>query len=31
MTAHHRAVAKKHGVFRLAILPFGAYEPRWFM
>jgi L-ascorbate metabolism protein UlaG (beta-lactamase superfamily) len=22
---------QKHGTFRLAILPFGAYEPRWFM
>lgn len=23
--------AQKHGAFRLAILPIGAYEPRWFM
>ena len=23
--------AAKHGGFRLAILPVGAYEPRWFM
>ncbi len=23
--------AAKHGPFRLAILPVGAYEPRWFM
>ena len=28
---NYRAAAKKHGGFRLAILPFGAYEPRWFM
>ncbi|MCG6857740.1 MAG: MBL fold metallo-hydrolase [Salaquimonas sp.] len=25
------AAAEKHGAFRLAILPIGAYEPRWFM
>ena len=25
------AMAEKHGGFRLAILPIGAYEPRWFM
>lgn len=28
---NYRAAAAKHGGFRLAILPFGAYEPRWFM
>lgn len=28
---NYRAAAEKHGGFRLAILPFGAYEPRWFM
>lgn len=28
---NYRAAAKKHGGFRLAILPIGAYEPRWFM
>jgi L-ascorbate metabolism protein UlaG (beta-lactamase superfamily) len=28
---NYRAVAEKHGRFRLANLPFGAYEPRWFM
>lgn len=28
---NYRAAADKHGGFRLAILPFGAYEPRWFM
>ena len=28
---NYRAAAHKHGGFRLAILPFGAYEPRWFM
>ena len=27
----YRALAEKHGAFRLAILPIGAYEPRWFM
>jgi Predicted Zn-dependent hydrolases of the beta-lactamase fold len=26
-----RAVAAKHGPFRLAVLPIGSYEPRWFM
>ena len=26
-----RAAAEKHGGFDLAILPIGAYEPRWFM
>jgi len=25
------AAREKHGNFRLALLPFGAYEPRWFM
>lgn len=28
---NYRAVAERHGAFRLAILPVGAYEPRWFM
>ena len=28
---NYRAAAQKHGAFRLAILPVGAYEPRWFM
>ncbi|MGR6467637.1 MBL fold metallo-hydrolase [Rhizobium sp. PAMB 3182] len=28
---NYRAAADKHGGFRLANLPFGAYEPRWFM
>jgi L-ascorbate metabolism protein UlaG (beta-lactamase superfamily) len=28
---NYRAAAAKHGDFRLAILPIGAYEPRWFM
>ncbi|WP_454852497.1 MBL fold metallo-hydrolase [Rhizobium binxianense] len=28
---NYRAAREKHGAFRLAILPFGAYEPRWFM
>ncbi|MGV1836605.1 MBL fold metallo-hydrolase [Rhizobium rhizogenes] len=28
---NYEAVREKHGGFRLAILPFGAYEPRWFM
>jgi L-ascorbate metabolism protein UlaG (beta-lactamase superfamily) len=28
---NYRAIREKHGGFRLAILPFGAYEPRWFM
>ncbi len=27
----YRALAEKHSGFRLAILPIGAYEPRWFM
>ena len=29
--ANYRQMAEKHGGFRLAILPVGAYEPRWFM
>lgn len=28
---NYRHVAEKHGGVRLAILPIGAYEPRWFM
>jgi L-ascorbate metabolism protein UlaG (beta-lactamase superfamily) len=28
---HFRRVAETHGPLRLAILPIGAYEPRWFM
>jgi L-ascorbate metabolism protein UlaG (beta-lactamase superfamily) len=28
---HFRGVAQAHGPLRLAILPIGAYEPRWFM
>jgi L-ascorbate metabolism protein UlaG (beta-lactamase superfamily) len=28
---HFRSVAAAHGRLRLAILPIGAYEPRWFM
>ncbi|WP_105425816.1 MBL fold metallo-hydrolase [Neorhizobium tomejilense] len=28
---NYRAAREKHGAFRLANLPFGAYEPRWFM
>jgi L-ascorbate metabolism protein UlaG (beta-lactamase superfamily) len=28
---HFRRVAQAHGPIRLAILPIGAYEPRWFM
>ncbi|WP_168990407.1 MBL fold metallo-hydrolase [Aureimonas flava] len=28
---NYRAAAAKHGGFRLAILPIGAYAPRWFM
>tara|TARA_R110000751_G_scaffold107645_1_gene203824 strand:+ start:3259 stop:4290 length:1032 start_codon:yes stop_codon:yes gene_type:complete len=28
---NYRAAQAKHGRFRLAILPIGAYEPRWFM
>ena len=29
--APYRRVAGRHGALRLAILPIGAYEPRWFM
>ncbi len=28
---HFRRVAEKHGPLRMAMLPIGAYEPRWFM
>jgi L-ascorbate metabolism protein UlaG (beta-lactamase superfamily) len=28
---HFRRVRERHGPFKLAILPIGAYEPRWFM
>jgi L-ascorbate metabolism protein UlaG (beta-lactamase superfamily) len=28
---NYRLAAQRHGGFRLAILPIGAYEPRWFM
>jgi L-ascorbate metabolism protein UlaG (beta-lactamase superfamily) len=28
---HFREAGERHGPFRLAILPIGAYEPRWFM
>ncbi len=28
---NYRNAARRHGRFRLAILPVGAYEPRWFM
>ncbi len=28
---NYRLLAARHGGFRLAILPIGAYEPRWFM
>ncbi|MEW6630123.1 MAG: MBL fold metallo-hydrolase [Pseudomonadota bacterium] len=28
---NYRLMAEKHDGFRLAILPIGAYEPRWFM
>ncbi len=28
---HFRNVRERHGALRLAILPIGAYEPRWFM
>jgi L-ascorbate metabolism protein UlaG (beta-lactamase superfamily) len=28
---HFRRVAEAHGRLRLALLPIGAYEPRWFM
>lgn len=29
--ANYRAAGEKHGGFRLAVLPIGAFEPRWFM
>jgi L-ascorbate metabolism protein UlaG (beta-lactamase superfamily) len=29
--AHFRRVAEAHGPIRVALLPIGAYEPRWFM
>jgi L-ascorbate metabolism protein UlaG (beta-lactamase superfamily) len=28
---NYKAAATKHGVFKVATLPIGAYEPRWFM
>jgi L-ascorbate metabolism protein UlaG (beta-lactamase superfamily) len=28
---HFRAAQERYGPFRLAVLPIGAYEPRWFM
>ncbi len=28
---NYREMAKLHGSFRLAVLPIGAYDPRWFM
>lgn len=28
---HYRQLAERHGPVRLALLPFGAIEPRWFM
>lgn len=28
---HYREIKAKHGDIRLAIMPIGAYEPRWFM
>ncbi len=28
---HFRGTRERHGPFKLAILPIGAYEPRWFM
>jgi L-ascorbate metabolism protein UlaG (beta-lactamase superfamily) len=28
---YFREALQRHGPFRLAILPIGAYEPRWFM
>ncbi|MDQ0455834.1 MBL fold metallo-hydrolase [Rhizobium paknamense] len=28
---HYRMIREKHGDLRAAILPIGAYEPRWFM
>ena len=29
--SHFRSARERHGPFRLAVLPIGAYEPRWFM
>ena len=29
--SHFRKARERHGPFKLAILPIGAYEPRWFM
>jgi L-ascorbate metabolism protein UlaG (beta-lactamase superfamily) len=29
--AHFRDARQRHGPFKLALLPIGAYEPRWFM
>jgi L-ascorbate metabolism protein UlaG (beta-lactamase superfamily) len=29
--SHFKAIAKRHGAVDLALLPIGAYEPRWFM
>jgi L-ascorbate metabolism protein UlaG (beta-lactamase superfamily) len=31
LTLNFRRARGRHGPFRLAILPIGAYEPRWFM
>ena len=31
MVAHFRNASQRHGPFKLALLPIGAYEPRWFM
>jgi L-ascorbate metabolism protein UlaG (beta-lactamase superfamily) len=28
---NYRAAAEKHGGFKVALLPIGAYNPRWFM
>ena len=28
---HFRSARERHGPFRLAVLPIGAFEPRWFM
>ena len=28
---HFKATGNRHGPFRLALMPIGAYEPRWFM
>jgi L-ascorbate metabolism protein UlaG (beta-lactamase superfamily) len=30
-SSHFSEISKKHGAFDLAMLPIGAYEPRWFM